>query len=169
MPAAFVSLVDADRDFYKSACGFGEPLASARALTGLTFCHYTVARTTPLVIPDTAADPVYRDVPTVRTLGVAAYVGVPLLVGGQAVGAFCAIDVRPRAWTDERRLSPPQPANSLVPSGFSPSNPCGIAKWLATWTRRAAASSCRVADLRSDARAARSPDARRPGRCHAPA
>ena len=100
VPAAFVSLVDAERDFYKSACGFGEPLASARELTGVTFCHYTVQRTAPLVIPDTAADPVYRGVPTVRTLGVAAYVGVPLLVGGLAVGAFCAIDVRPRAWTD---------------------------------------------------------------------
>jgi PAS domain S-box-containing protein len=83
VPAAFVSLVDAERDFYKSACGFGEPLASARELTGPTFCHYTVQRTTPLVIPDTAADPAYRDVPTVRTLGVAAYVGVPL-VGGRA-------------------------------------------------------------------------------------
>ncbi|HET9013465.1 MAG TPA: GAF domain-containing protein, partial [Gemmatimonadaceae bacterium] len=80
VPAAFISLVDADRDFYKSACGFGEPLASVRELTGPTFCHYTVQRTEPLVIPDTAADPVYRDVPTVRTLGVAAYVGVPLIV-----------------------------------------------------------------------------------------
>ena len=101
VPAAFVSLVDADRDFYKSACGFGEPLATARELAGPTFCHFTVARATPLVIPDTAADPVYREVPTVRTLGVAAYVGVPLLVGGQAVGAFCAIDTRPHAWTPE--------------------------------------------------------------------
>ncbi|MGZ8468280.1 MAG: ATP-binding protein [Gemmatirosa sp.] len=101
VPAAFVSLVDADRDFYKSACGFGEPLASARELSGVTFCHYTVARTTPLIIPDTAADPIYRDVPTVRTLGVAAYVGVPLLVEGQAVGAFCAIDVHPHPWTPD--------------------------------------------------------------------
>jgi PAS domain S-box-containing protein len=99
VPAAFVSLVDAERDFYKSTCGVGEPLATARELTGPTFCHHTVQRTTPLVIPDTAADPVYRDVPTVRTLGVAAYVGIPLLAGGQAVGAFCAIDTRPRAWT----------------------------------------------------------------------
>ncbi len=99
VPAAFVSLVDANRDFYKSACGFGEPLATARELTGPTFCHDAVQRTTPLVIPDTAADPAYRDVPTVRTLGVAAYVGLPLVAGGQTVGAFCAIDTRPRAWT----------------------------------------------------------------------
>jgi signal transduction histidine kinase len=101
IPAAFISLVDAGRDFYKSTCGFGEPLASARELTGPTFCHYTIQRTTPLVIPDTAADPVYRNVPTVRSLGVAAYVGVPLIVGGQAIGAFCAIDMQPHAWTDE--------------------------------------------------------------------
>ena len=99
VPAAFISLVDEDRDFYKSACGFGEPLASARELHGPTFCHYTVARTTPLVIPDTAADPVYREVPTVRSLGVAAYVGVPLVVAGETIGAFCSIDMQPRAWS----------------------------------------------------------------------
>lgn len=101
VPAAFISLVDTDRDFYKSACGFGEPFASVRELTGPTFCHYTVQRTDPLVIPDTAADPLYRDVPTVRTLGAAAYVGVPIVVGGQTVGAFCTIDTHPRAWTHD--------------------------------------------------------------------
>ena len=100
VPASFISLVDADRDFYKSACGFGA-LASVREISGPTFCHFTVQRTTPLVIPDTAADPLYRDVPTVRTLGVAAYVGVPLVVGGQVIGAFCTIDVKPRAWSDD--------------------------------------------------------------------
>jgi len=100
IPAAFISLVDENRDFYKSACGFGEPLATTRELSGPTFCHYTVQRTVPLVIPDTAADPEYRNVPTVRTLGVAAYVGVPLIVDGQTVGAFCAIDTKPRQWTD---------------------------------------------------------------------
>jgi signal transduction histidine kinase len=101
VPASFISLVDEDRDFYKSACGFGEPLASAREMSGPTFCHYTVARSTPLVIPDTAADPVYREVPTVKSLGVAAYVGVPLIVSGQTIGAFCTIDVNPRQWTTD--------------------------------------------------------------------
>ncbi len=101
IPAAFISLVDADRDFYKSACGFGEPLASEREMTGPTFCHYTVQRTEPLVIPDTAADPLYREIPTVMTLGVAAYVGIPLVVGGQTIGALCAIDTKPRKWTTD--------------------------------------------------------------------
>lgn len=99
IPAAFVSLVDEDRDFYKSACGFGEPLASSRQLEGPTFCHFTIQSSEPLVIPDTRADPVYRDVPTVQSLGVAAYVGIPIVINGQVIGAFCAIDIVPRSWT----------------------------------------------------------------------
>lgn len=103
VPATFLSLVDEERDFYLAATGFGEPLASARELAGRTFCHFTVAGATPehpLVIPDTRAEPAYRGVPTVESLGVAAYVGVPLMIDGQAVGAFCAIDTAPHAWSD---------------------------------------------------------------------
>jgi PAS domain S-box-containing protein len=99
VPAAFFSLVDETRDFYASACGFGEPLASERELTGPTFCHFALLSREPLVIPDTAADPIYRDVPTVRSLGVAAYVGVPIVIDGRTIGSFCVIDVVPRAWT----------------------------------------------------------------------
>ena len=98
---AFVSLVDVDRDFYLTACGVGAALEQARELRGPTFCHFVVYLREPLVIPDTAADAVYRDVPTVRSLGVAAYVGVPIIVDGQPVGAFCAVDTRPHAWTDD--------------------------------------------------------------------
>ena len=99
VPAAFISLVDENRDFYKSACGFGEPLASARELEGPTFCHYTVASSAPVIIPDTKADPRYAHIPTIYSLGVAAYVGVPLITDGQTIGAFCAIDGKPRDWT----------------------------------------------------------------------
>jgi PAS domain S-box-containing protein len=104
VPATFLSLVDEERDFYLAATGFGEPLASTRELAGRTFCHFSVAGASPdrpLVIPDTRADPLYRDVPTVESLSVAAYVGVPLVVDGQAIGSFCAIDTQPRGWTPE--------------------------------------------------------------------
>lgn len=97
----FISLVDEHRDFYLSHCGFGEPLASERQLTGQTFCHFTIAAETPLVIPDTNAHPVYRHVPTVKSLGVAAYLGAPLvLLSGEVIGSFCAVDQVPRAWTE---------------------------------------------------------------------
>ncbi len=101
-PAAFLSLVDESCDHYLASHGLPEPLATTRQLTGVTLCHHTIAVATPaapLVVGDTVADPRYRDVPTVRTLGVAAYIGVPLLWDGQAIGALCAIDVVPRDWT----------------------------------------------------------------------
>lgn len=103
VPATFISLVDDQRDFYLSNCGFGEPLASERQLTGQTFCHFTIEGEVPLVIPDTRAHPVYRDVPTVESLGVAAYLGAPLvLLSGEVIGAFCAIDRVPRPWTEQQ-------------------------------------------------------------------
>lgn len=100
VPATFVALVDAHRDFYLSHYGFGEPLATTRELAGQTFCHFTVSGGTPLVIQDTRADPVYRKVPTVESLGVAAYLGIPLkLKTGAVIGSFCVIDNSPHAWT----------------------------------------------------------------------
>jgi len=101
VPATFISLVDSHRDFYLSHCGFGEPFASERQLTGQTFCHFTIEGEAPLVIPDTRAHPTYRNVPPVESLGVAAYLGAPLvLLSGEVIGAFCAIDHVPRPWTE---------------------------------------------------------------------
>ena len=102
VPATFISLVDRDRDFYKSHFGFSEPLNSVRQLEGRTFCHYAIASGAPLVIDDTTRDPVYRDVPTVTTLGVRSYLGVPLrLEDGEIIGSFCAIDFEPRKWSEQ--------------------------------------------------------------------
>jgi PAS domain S-box-containing protein len=99
-PVTFVSLVSEDRDFYKSCFGFPEPLASERKLTGTTFCHFALVSKGPLVIENALDHPIYRDVPTVHSLGVRAYLGIPLITHtGQAIGSFCAIDFQPRKWT----------------------------------------------------------------------
>lgn len=100
-PATFISLVDRDRDFYKSQFGFPEPLSSVRQLEGRTFCHLAIGADGPLVIDDTHRDAVYRAVPTVQTLGVRAYLGVPMVLpNGQPIGSFCAIDFEPRRWRE---------------------------------------------------------------------
>jgi signal transduction histidine kinase len=99
-PVTFVSLVDESRDFYKSCFGFPEPLATTRQMTGTTFCHFAIESEGPLVINDTVADPVYRQVPTVTSLGVRAYLGIPMqLSSGERIGSFCAIDFQPRNWS----------------------------------------------------------------------
>jgi len=103
-PATFISLVDADRDYYVSHCGFGEPLATEREMRGTTFCHYAMVSEGPLVIEDVRAHPIYRNVPTVESMGVGAYIGVPMKnAGGEVIGSFCAIDFKPRAWTERDR------------------------------------------------------------------
>ncbi len=106
VPVTFISLVDEYRDFYLSQCGFGEPLATERQITGQTFCHFTIQEERPVIIPDTRADPVYARVPTVQSEGVAAYLGVPLVLSsGDIIGAFCAIDVAPHTWSEEQVLT----------------------------------------------------------------
>ncbi|MBB4636595.1 ATP-binding protein [Longimicrobium terrae] len=100
-PATFISLVDETRDFYLSCVGFPDPLAQEREIRGPTFCHLAIQNNGPLVIPDTRARPEYARIPTVETLGVAAYLGVPIRgADGMVLGSFCAIDFVPRAWTD---------------------------------------------------------------------
>ena len=100
-PVAFVSLVDQSRDFYKSQFGFGEPLASTRQLDGRTFCHYAISAAGPLVLADVTKSAVFANVPTVKSLGVRAYVGIPLVSDdGYVLGSFCAIDFKVREWTE---------------------------------------------------------------------
>ena len=107
VPVAFIALVDEHRDFYPAAFGFAEPLASCRELNGETLCHFAIQSTVPLVISDTSQDPRYRAVPAVSLFGVAAYMGVPLIREGQAIGSLCVSDGVPRAWTaaDVQNLS----------------------------------------------------------------
>ncbi|HET9013643.1 MAG TPA: GAF domain-containing protein, partial [Gemmatimonadaceae bacterium] len=105
VPAAFITLVDEHRDFFTSDTGFGEPVAAARQFGGRTLCQHTLRSATPLAVDDTAADPHYASVPSVAAFGVGAYLGVPLIVEGQPIGAMCAIDTTPRSWTgDEVRV-----------------------------------------------------------------
>lgn len=101
VPASFISVVGADHDFYKSQVGFPGQLAQERTLPGRTFCHYTLASEEALVIDDTHSDPVWKAVPTVETLGVRAYVGLPLKLGDETIGSFCVIDMEPRHWSAE--------------------------------------------------------------------
>lgn len=99
-PVTFISVVSDDRDFYKSCFGFPEPIASAREIQGTSFCHYAMVSDGPLIIENTVDHPIYRNVPTVQSMGVQAYLGVPLITSaGQAIGSFCAVDFKPRPWT----------------------------------------------------------------------
>ena len=54
-------------------------------------------------------------VPTVDSLGIAAYLGAPLVLPtGEVIGAFCAIDLVPHAWSEAEVRSATDLASLVV-------------------------------------------------------
>jgi DNA-binding CsgD family transcriptional regulator len=104
-PIALVSLVDDHRQFFKSACGLIEPLASVRETPlSHSFCKYVVATSAPLIVRNAYDHPVVCGNRAVTELGVVAYLGIPLaLPNGMSLGSFCVIDTEPRHWTRDDR------------------------------------------------------------------
>ena len=101
-PVALVSLVDDDRQFFKSCVGLPEPWAGRRQTPlSHSFCQHVVATREPLVVEDARLHPLVRDNRAISDLGVIAYLGIPLAIDGQVIGSFCAIDGKPRAWTGD--------------------------------------------------------------------
>jgi hypothetical protein len=100
-PVALVSLVDADRQFFKSCLGLPEPWASRReAPLSHSFCQHAVASREPLLVSDAREHHVLRDNLAIRDMGVIAYAGIPLIdADGHALGTLCVIDSQPRHWT----------------------------------------------------------------------
>ncbi len=102
-PIALVSLVDEDRQFFKSCIGLPEPWASARETPlSHSYCQHAVDARKPLVIEDAREDPMLRDNAAIRDLRAIAYAGIPLIgADGQALGTLCVIDSKPRRWRPE--------------------------------------------------------------------
>jgi formate hydrogenlyase transcriptional activator len=103
VPVALVSLVEGNRQFFKSSVGLPEPLATVRQ-TPLehSFCRHAVASGQPLVVSDARGDPRFAGKPSVFERPAIAYAGVPLLTGdGHTLGTFCVVDDKPRDWTEE--------------------------------------------------------------------
>lgn len=101
VPVALISLVDRDRQFFKSQAGLPEPLATKRETPlSHSFCQYVVVSGQPLVVNDAREIPLVRDNLAVRDFNVAAYAGIPLrAANGDTLGSFCALDMKPREWS----------------------------------------------------------------------
>ena len=103
-PVALISLVDDDRQFFKSCVGLAEPWNSARETPlSHSFCRHALSSAEPLVIEDARTHPLVRDNLAIRDLDVVAYAGVPLITAaGHALGTLCVIDHQPRSWTADQ-------------------------------------------------------------------
>ncbi len=96
VPIALVSLVDQDRQWFKSSFGM-DVCETAR---DISFCGHAVTMSETLVVPDALKDPRFADNPLVIGAPyVRSYAGALLrLPYGQIVGTFCIMDRRPRAF-----------------------------------------------------------------------
>lgn len=101
VPVSMVTVVDAGRQVFAGQHGLSEPWAGMRQTPlSHSFCRHVVESGAPLVIDDARRDDRFRDNPAVTALGVIGYLAVPLATpDGRVIGAFCAIDARPRTWT----------------------------------------------------------------------
>jgi CheY-like chemotaxis protein len=102
-PTALLSIVDAKRQFFKSAVGVGEPWHTARETPlSHSFCQWAVVSGETFVVDDARQHPLVRHNLAVRDLSVAAYAGVPVQnAGSEPIGSFCVVDTRARSWSDD--------------------------------------------------------------------
>jgi len=100
VPVCLLSLVDDQRQFFKSAIGLTGPVALERE-TPLThsFCQHVVTTGQPLAIENARENPLVSGNLAIRELGVEAYLGIPVTTpDGHVLGSFCVIDDHPRIW-----------------------------------------------------------------------
>jgi diguanylate cyclase (GGDEF)-like protein len=100
VPMATVSLIDEDRQWFKSCVGIAGPGTPRNE----AFCDYTIRTREPMNIPDATLDSRFAENPAVMgALHIRSYLGVPLSTpDGYNIGALCAIDTRPREFTAEQ-------------------------------------------------------------------
>ena len=104
-PIALVSLVDVNRQWFKSCIG----LPTSETDRSVSFCAHALERHDALVIEDALLDPRFADNPLVtEDPRIRFYAGFPLRVGGDgagrsAVGTLCVIDRQPRPFGERER------------------------------------------------------------------
>jgi signal transduction histidine kinase len=100
-PVGLVSLVDADRQWFKAKVG----LDFVQTHRDLSLCAHTVVGHDMLEVTDTFADPRFADNPYVTAEdGIRFYAGAPVVLEGTySVGTVCVIDSRPRKLTEAQR------------------------------------------------------------------
>lgn len=97
-PVAAMTLIDRDRQYRKSSVGMADG-QSRNAPLSESFCQWVVAGREPMVIEDSRTHPVLKHNAAVRHMGITAYAGIPVMsVDGQALGALCVVDSKPRTW-----------------------------------------------------------------------
>jgi PAS domain S-box-containing protein len=94
VPIALISLVAADRQWFKSCVGLDVPGTPRN----VAFCDRTIRESRVLIVPDATLDPRFSDNPLVTGAPhIRFYAGAPLVTAeGFRIGTVCIIDTAPR-------------------------------------------------------------------------
>ncbi|MBA5983167.1 MULTISPECIES: sensor domain-containing diguanylate cyclase [Pseudomonas] len=101
VPIALVTLVDKDRQWFKSCVG----LDVNETPRDVSFCGHAILQDELLLVPDAKQDKRFHDNPLVTgEPNIRFYAGYPLTVpNGNKMGTLCLIDTKPRELDDEER------------------------------------------------------------------
>jgi len=98
VPISMVSILDANREWFKSCVG----LEAKEGDRAVSFCGHALLAKTNFIIEDTLLDPRFRDNPMVIGFPfIRAYMGQALVdyKTGKPIGVFCVKDTKPRKFT----------------------------------------------------------------------
>ena len=100
VPVAAVSLIDKDRQWFKSIQG----LDISETAREVAFCDHTIRKTDCMCVPDATKDPRFaKNILVTGPPHIRSYLGAPIISpDGYALGALCAIDYRPRQFSPEK-------------------------------------------------------------------
>lgn len=101
VPIALVSLVDRDRQWFKSRQG----LAATETPRDISFCGHAIMENDLLVVENATMDQRFHDNPLVTgDPSIRFYAGCPIETDdGQTIGTLCLIDDQPRKFSEEDR------------------------------------------------------------------